>query len=128
MSAINIIQDVVFQNGGATYLARVLGNAGTAITQASLSSISCGVYDEDGATPGTAIITPTVTIASAVYDTLQTDSIWTKDTTGYNFKFSIPATGFPIADHRHRIEFKFTPASGAVFYGKAYVGVEDTNL
>lgn len=121
MSA-KVFQSVVFEDGGATFLARVYGNSGSAITQASLSSITCKVFDLDSTTPDTAILTPTVTIASVVYDTLQTGGLWVDDngdaldSVGYNFAHAMPATAFPTGGHRYRIEYKLTPASGEVFW------------
>lgn len=116
MSATEIIKGSVWEDGGATILARVTGNAGAAITQASLTSITCKVFDLDGTTPDTAITTPTITVSTAVYDTLQTDARWTVDSTGYNFIDALAATNFPTGDHLYRVEYKFTPTSGAVFF------------
>ena len=116
MASSDITKATVWEDGGATCLARVLGNAGTAITQASLTSIGCKVFDLNSTTPETAVSTPTVTIASAVFDTLQTDARWTVDSTGYNFLFVIAASVLTTGDHRYRVEFKFTPASGEVFW------------
>ena len=115
-----INQSWVFEDGGATCLARVVGHSGAAITQASLSTITCAVYDLDSATPDTAVVAPTVTISTSVFDTLQgaagADARWTTDQTGYNFLFALPATSFPTGKHKYAVEFKFTPASGAVFW------------
>ena len=118
----HINQSHVFEDGGATCLARVLGNDGAAITQASVSTITCAVYDLDSAAPSVAIISPTVTVGSAVFDTLQgannADGRWSVDLIGYNFLFALPATSFPTGGHKYTAEFKVTPASGAVFWLK----------
>src|SRR6187402_145567 len=106
-----INQFVAFEDGGATFMARVLGNAGTAITQATISSITCNVYDMTA--PTVAVISPTVTVNSVVFDTLQTDARWTADTTGYNFLHAMPATAFPTGKRNYKVEYKFTPTSGA---------------
>lgn len=105
-------QIVVYEDAGATCMARVYGNAATAITQATISSITCAVYD---LTTGSSVVTPSVVVATSVFDTLQTDARWTADATGYNFRYDLPATAFPTGDRRYRIEFVFTPTSGAVF-------------
>lgn len=107
---------VVHEDGGATMLARIVGNAGTNITIATISAITCNVYDL--VLGGTAIVSPTVTVATSVFDTVQTDAIWTADTIGYNFKHDLPATSFPVGGHTYRIEYKFTPVSGQVFFEK----------
>lgn len=99
-------------------MGRIYGNAGTVITQASLGSITykVNVLDEDDVE--TEVATGTITISSAVYDTLQTsDPRWTKDTTGWNFIFVVPAATFTSANAglRHRVDVRFVPASGEPF-------------
>ena len=93
-------------------MGRIQGIGATNITQASITSITCNVFDLSGDTPDTAETTPTVTVATSVYDTLQTDGMWTKDTTGYNFAFTVPASSFSTGDHTYWIEFTFQPTSG----------------
>lgn len=120
MSATDELVLSVFEDTGAVIMARVYGNAGTAITQASLSSIVCKVYDLTNG--DTLIATRTLVIASVVFDTLQTsDPRWTEDDTGYNFLDVVEATNFPEGGRTYRLEYKFTPASGQVFAFKARV-------
>lgn len=110
-------------------MARVLGNAATAITQATITSISLAVYEYDTEEEATANTDGTVvsgvggslTVSSVVYDTLQTGSIWTRDSTGYNFLYAAPATCLPTGGKWYRFEFKFTPSSGAAFWMVAVV-------
>lgn len=102
----------VYEGSGASFMARVLGNAGTNITQASISSITCNVYN---AITLASVATPSVVVASSVFDTLQTDSRWDTDTTGYNFRHDLPPTAFPDGDIPLVIEYLFTPASGDAF-------------
>ncbi len=116
MVATDIIRGKVFEDGGATCMARIIGQAGVAITQASLTSIGCKVFDLGGATPDTPIATSSLTISSVVFDTLQTDARWTYDTTGYNFLHAHAAATFPSGDTRYRVEYLFTPVSGAAFF------------
>lgn len=106
---------VIFEDSAAICMARVLGNAGTAITQADIDSITCKVYDL--ADTASAVDEPTVTVSNAVFDALQTsDPRWTEDDTGYNFLFVVPATAFPEGGKEYRVEFKFSPASGEPFH------------
>lgn len=98
-----------------TSLAHVVGNAGTDITQASLTSITCKVFDESSATPDTAVSSPTITISSAVFDTLQTDARWSVDDDGYNFRNTIAGSVVAGDARRFRIEYLFTPTSGDAF-------------
>ncbi len=115
MSAQTIIRGTIYEDFAATLLARVTGNAGTNITQASLTSITYAVYDRS-VNPVTAVNTGTLTIASVVYDTLQTtDDRWDVDTTGYNFAYTFPGTLFPSGNREYRVEVKFTPTSGEAF-------------
>ena len=115
----------VFQNSGALFLARVRSSSGSYVTQATLSTITCRVSNM---TTGVAVtvISPTITISTSVFDALQTDAYWTQDTTGYNFKHAMPATAFPTANNVYRVEYKFTPTSGAVFYVEFQVTALET--
>lgn len=54
------------------------------VLQSDISTISRKVYHGS-----TLINTASVTVSTAVYDTLQTGTIWTRDTTGYNFKNAV---------------------------------------
>lgn len=114
-SGTSIVTGQVIEDSACTILARVYGNAGTAITQSALASITCKVFDVDSSTPDTAVAAPTVTIASSVFDTLQTDARWTQDTTGFNFAHVLAASIFTTGDHYYRAEYLFTPSSGEVF-------------
>lgn len=111
-----IITGAIFEDAGATILARITGHAGSPITQASLSSIAYKVFDRSGADPDTATQTGTLTISTVVYDALQLDARWTVDASGYNFLHAAPAAWFPDASHRYRIEYKLTPAAGEIFW------------
>lgn len=108
-----ITAGVVFEDAGAFFMARIVGNDAANITQASLNAITCKVIDHDDT--GSTVLTPTVTIATSVFDTLQTDARWTKDTTGYNFGFAMPATTFATGLKKYRVEFSFDPDTGEDF-------------
>lgn len=112
MSAfVHPITAVVWEKMGATLMARIVGNAGVDIVQADITAIVCKVFDIDD-DEANAAASPTVVVADAIFDNLQTDAIWTKDATGYNFKFPMDDTIFTNADHRYVVEFEFDP-SGA---------------
>lgn len=119
MSAIPIYGEA-FADSGATILARAYGTSGSYITQAAISSITCAVTD---ITTGTAVsvITPSIVVSSVVFDTLQTGGMWTKDSTGYNFRHALPATAFPDSGHVYQVVYTVTPSSGAVFFIVAQV-------
>lgn len=106
----------IFEDAGATLMARIVGNSGAPITQAGITSIACKVIDLDGDTPATAVLTPSISVSAVISDTLQTtDTRWTADAMGYNFLHAMPATAFPSPRHRYVVQYTFTPTSGAVF-------------
>ena len=82
---------------------------GEPVTQADLSSITWKVFPEAG---GDAVATGTLTVATAVYDTLQTGDEWTEDDTGYNVRHDVLATSITNPG-RYVIEYKITPTSGS---------------
>ncbi len=105
----------IMRKSGATVAGLVQGNAGTAITQASLTSIAYAVYRVDS--PGIEVTTGTgtLTISAVVFDTPQLlDPRYTLSG-GFNFLAVIPASCFQVAGAVHRIEVTFTPVTGEVF-------------
>ena len=107
-----IVKATVWEDGGATLMSRIVGNDAANIVQADITSISRVVFV--GSTISTAETTPVV--ATVVFDTLQTDARWAVDSTGYNFRQDVAASVFADGDTIYRVEYKFTPASGEVFW------------
>lgn len=119
-----ILQTTCYKSTGICVMARVYGDAGTAITQASLSGITYAVYEETNAN-AVVVASTALTVSSVVYDALQTsDPRWTVDSTGYNFAHALSASAFPNAG-RFRVEYVFTPASGSAFVFVARAEVLD---
>jgi hypothetical protein len=114
MANCSIKSATVFEDSGVILMARIVNDAGTLLTQATTTSITCKSYDTSDPT-GTPV-TPTVVVASVIFDTLQTPDIWTEDSTGYNFKHVLPATAIPNGDRTYQVEYKITPTSGEAFY------------
>lgn len=54
-----------------------------------------------------------VVVASAIFNALQTDSTWWKDSIGYNFSDAPPASKFPGLG-LYEIVYQFTPASAGL--------------
>ena len=106
-----ITKGSVFEDGGASLMARVVGNAGVNILQADITSISRAVFVGSTLQETTAPV-----VATAVFDTLQTDARWSEDSTGYNFRDDVAASVFADGDVIYRVEYQFTPASGQVFW------------
>lgn len=96
-------------------LARMRDAAGNLITQGGLSSIALNIYDLDGATPATPIHTSAPSIASVVFDTLQTDGRWGVDPAGYNFRDLVAHTVLPTAEHHYRCVYEFTATDGTKY-------------
>ena len=76
-----------FEAGTIYPRARVVDRDGNVQVQANFSgSVVVRVYDMSSTTPSTAILSNTVTVASCVFDSLQS---WDVDDDGYNFQTSI---------------------------------------
>jgi hypothetical protein len=110
----------VFKHGTVTTLARVLGAANAPIVQSDIASISYTVYllddrDLDNWTPVAGHSAVALTVSAVVYNALQTDSAWTVDATGYNFRHEIDISvnqAFTAAGSKYLVEYKFVPNSG----------------
>ena len=116
------VEGVVFKNGSATLLARVVGAQGAPVTQATVASAKYTAYlldenDPDSATAVAGHADVAVDVASLIYDDLQNDDLWDVDDTGYNFKHVLDVSThqvFTIAGRIYRIVFELTPTSGQV--------------
>lgn len=112
----NIVTLAVYEDSGFQLMARINGQAGTAITQATISTIALKVFDISSTT---SVATATPTPAANIYDTLQTTALdprWTADETGYNFRYAVLASQVPDGGKKYLFEFKFTPTSGEAFH------------
>lgn len=89
------------------YLADASGSGKDLVTAATVK-----VFDLHGATPGTAIYSATLTVATVFTTTLTTTGdYWTLGGVGYNFidLVTISPASFGAADgHTYRIEYTFT--------------------
>ncbi len=106
---------LIVRKSGATVAGLVQGNAGTNITQASLSSISYAVYRNDNAGTETLTGSGSLTVASVVFDSAITNDPRYTLALGYNFLATIPASCFQQGGRTHRIEVLFTPVTGEAF-------------
>ncbi len=116
------IHGTALKNGSATLLARVVGNDGLPIVRADLASIKYSVYllDDQDANARTVVTghdDVSLTVADVIFDTLQTDALWTVDATGYNFRHVLDVSAnpaFAMAGRRYLVEFELTPTAGQV--------------
>ena len=103
-----------YEDGGVSLMARHRGNDGAYITRTSLNSISVKVFDKSD--PSTTLQSTTLNVSTVVFDTLQTDTRWTKDSTGYNFRHDVPGSWLESGNKTYRIEYKFDPVAGEDFF------------
>src|SRR5690554_504461 len=88
-----------------TLLARLVGDDGANLQKEDVSSISYTVSDVEAPTVATAA--GAIDKGTAIFDTLQTDSRWTVDTIGYNFRFRLPVTACPAGHNRYQAQVRF---------------------
>ncbi len=112
---LGVILGRLVRKSGATVAGLVQGNAGTNITQSTLTSISYAVYRVDS--PGIEVLTGSgsLAVSSVVFDTAQTTDPRYGLAGGYNFLATLPASCFQVAGAVHRVEITFTPVTGEVF-------------
>ena len=103
----------IYEDTGVTCMSRILGDDGAAITQSGTSAITVAVFKN---TNTAATYTASLTVADVVFDSYQTDARWSKDSTGYNFRYAVVSGVFDDGDATYRIEFKFTPTSGSQYF------------
>jgi hypothetical protein len=114
------IYGTAFKDGSATLLARVVGADGTNVIQADLSGIKYSVYLLDDQDPNSRAavaehVRVPLVMAAVIFDTLQTDAIWTIDATGYNFRHVLDVSrhpAFAVAGRRYLVEYELTPTFG----------------
>lgn len=99
-------------------------NASGDVSAAGIAGIKLRVVDE--AAP-TVLIVPEVTITpSDVLAALSTAWPWTKNTTGYNFRYEVLPAQIPTVGKNYIFQFQFTPAIGEVFNQEYVISTERT--
>ncbi len=120
MASAKDIQGAVFQNATATFLARVEDSSGAQLTQADVSAVRYTVSEIDnecGDQPPTVVGHENVALSKTdvVFDTLQTDSTWTADAIGYNFRHELDVSqheAFTKVGQVYQVRFEVTPTAG----------------
>jgi hypothetical protein len=110
----------VHKQGTATFLARVLGPAGTPITRAEIATLRYSLYLLDDRQPD--LRTPVagheaiaLSVDQVLQTTLETGAIWSRDAAGYNFRHTLGVTdspAFTIAGRRYLLEYRLAPHNG----------------
>jgi len=114
------IHGTAFKNGSVTLLARIVGVGDANIVQADVNTIRYSVYllddqNPDNRTAVTEHTDATLAVADVVFNSLQTDAMWTVDAIGYNFRHVLDVSAhqaFTVAGRRYLIEYQLTPAVG----------------
>ena len=101
---------IVTQNNPVVIAARVADITGSLITQSSVSSLTVSTVNAETQTTTT---TSSPTVADVVFNSLQTGSVWSTDSIGYNLL--VTADGFTDADTRYQVQIVLTPTAGDVF-------------
>jgi hypothetical protein len=109
---------VVWQNGTAVFLARVVGWDGVPLVAGDVDSVEYTVSlvdddDDTEAVPVTGHEAEELTPADVLFNSLQTSDVrWTVDSTGYNFLHLLDTTtadAFSIAGRRYLVAYRITP-------------------
>ena len=116
------IDGSAFRNGSAILMARIVGAGGANIVRADITSAqyTISLLDDQDPDQRTAIAgheDVALTVSDILYDSLQTDVLWTVDATGYNFRHVLDVSvhpAFSIAGRRYLVEYRLTPALGQV--------------
>ena len=109
----------IYEDQIVTSMARIMLPSVGPIQQANVSSdISLEVYNITSEDPDVAIAATTTTTATAsIYNALQTDTRWTVDTVGYNFKHSYtPDEGLLEGGNTYRFEYKITTSDDGILF------------
>ncbi|HWA97905.1 MAG TPA: hypothetical protein VG713_05410 [Pirellulales bacterium] len=95
------------------YTARVRDVSGVLVVSSAVLSIEWSVVDHaDGTVTGSGSLAP----SDVIFDTLQTDQIWTPDATGYNFRHTLPGSAFPNGSRLYDGLYTITPTDGDPFF------------
>jgi hypothetical protein len=125
------IDGSAFKNGSATLMARIVGAAGANIRRSDVAAVRYTVFllddqDPDARTAITGHVDAVLAVADVVFDSLQTDPIWTVDAVGYNFRHVLDVSAhqaFAVAGRRYLIEYRLTPTSGQVIVVRFRINV-----
>lgn len=118
-----IVKGEVWEGSNPNLMWRAVGLNGSPLVQSDISAASLTIYDMSaGASQATAVVGPTsLTVSAFVFNTLQTDGYWTRDSTGYNVRYMVDASGFTNdGGKKYRACIKLTTTS----YGTVWLVAE----
>jgi hypothetical protein len=114
------IHGTAFKNGSAVLMARIVDAAGANVQQAGIAAIEYSIYELDPCRPDVLVAVAghdgvSLSVASVIFNALQTGGLWTVDDVGYNFRHEINIStneAFPKAGVQYQVRYELTPASG----------------
>lgn len=114
------IHGVVFNQGAATLLARIVDADGDTIESTDIAAAEYSVLEVDECDPaGGAAVQGhdqrSLSPEQVLYDTLQTPAIWTTDAEGFNFRHDLDVAtndAFPQSGRLYHVRYTLTPAVG----------------
>lgn len=106
----------VFQGADFTFLDRIVSDeSGTLLDPDDVTSWTLRVFERNDQRDGRKIV-DAVTPTGYLNATTATTNGWTRDTTGWNFKYRLQYTTFRAEAREYRFEFEFLTTT----YGKVY--------
>lgn len=115
----------IWEDSDATVMARITGDDGAIIVQADVSSIARTTYDCSQVPPVAVESGTAINVAASVFDELQTDARWDADSTGYNFRNTVPASVLDTGGRVYRTEYAFTGASSESYHVVANITTKE---
>lgn len=104
---------VVNESSSFSIMYRVLVD-GAAAKQADVASVGFAVINDE--TKEVIQSLTALTVSDVIFDTLQRDSMWSTDATGYNLRHDVPQTLLTDATIRYRLEYKVTFTGGTEIF------------
>jgi len=105
----------IYEDTAITCMARIQSDEATNILNEDVTSFKVSTFT-NGTTPTTETEVTSGFDDVNIFDELQTDARWSKDTTGYNFRYQVPASVFVTGDATYTIEFEFTCPTQPTFF------------
>ncbi|HLN30481.1 MAG TPA: hypothetical protein VK395_22245 [Gemmataceae bacterium] len=121
-----VTTQAVAGHSGIVLMARLVGQGGLPVTQATINSVEVQVTDLTLVQNGQAgsVNTYTPAVASVIFNALQQTPPWSQDNQyqpgtdglwGYNFLYVVPAVNFENSGDTFQIDVAFVPAAGEQF-------------
>lgn len=125
------IHGAAFKNGSVTLLARIVDDEGDNIVQADVVAVKYTVHllddqNPDGRTAVAGHTDVALVVSEIIFNTLQTDAIWTVDEIGYNFRHVLDVSAyqaFTVAGRRYLVEYQLTPTVGQMILVRFRINV-----